>query len=469
MFISTINLIGADVMHNSSKAKLTSGNVSRQLINLSLPMIVGMLGMITFNLIDTFFIGQLGAEQLAAMSFTFPVVLVIQSISGGVALGSSSIISKLVGAEDHDQVSKFCTASLILGFTINILLTTIGLATIKPFFSILGAKDEILTYINEYMTIWYLGMIMIVIPQIGNNIIRAVGDTKTPSIIMVTAAVSNAILDPLLIFGIGPLPSLGIQGAALATVISRTLTLLVAVYVILYREKLITSIKISFNELIDSWKRILYIGVPNALIQMALPIGAGIITRLLSTYGSKAVAGFGVATKIEAFALAFIGALAIVIGPFVGQNIGARRFDRVSKGYKTAEIFSLVIGVIIALIFGIFSKSIASVFSKDLEVVNTIALYIRIVPVAYAFQGVLRIGSSVLNVLNKPVHSSALIFIQIFVLYIPLAVQGARLFKIPGIFGALSLSYLISGVLAHFQTRHQLMKYTDKIQEEIIL
>lgn len=454
-------------MQKTRKAKLTKGNVSKHLINLSLPMIVGMLGMITFNLIDTFFIGQLGAEQLAAMSFTFPVVLVIHSIAAGVALGSSSIISKLVGEGDHYQISKLSTASLILGFVVNILLTSIGLFTIKPLFSFLGAKGNILIYINEYMTVWYLGMTMLVIPQIGNNIIRALGDTKIPSLIMAFAAITNAILDPLLIFGIGPFPNLGIQGAAIATVISRTLTFIIALYILKYRERLITLEKIAFSSLIDSWKRILYIGVPNALIQMALPMGAGIITRLLSTYGTKAVASFGVATKIESFALAFTGALAIVIGPFIGQNLGARKFDRVTKGFRTIEMFSLATGIVLALILGIFSRPIAAIFSKDLEVINTIVLYIRIVPIAYAFQGILRIGSTILNVLNKPFYSSTLIVIQIFVLYVPLAILGSKLFGITGIFGALSLSYLVSGTLAHFETKRQFIKYKNKLHEKM--
>lgn len=453
-------------MEKTSKAKLTKGNVSKQLINLALPMLIGMLGMITFNLVDTFFIGQLGAEQLSAMSFTFPVVLVIHSISAGVALGSSAIISRLVGEGDHYQITRLSTASLILGFVVNVILASIGLFTIKPLFSLLGAKGNTLVYIKEYMTVWYWGMFVLVIPQIGNNIIRALGDTKTPSFIMAVAAITNVILDPLLIFGIGPFPNLGIQGAAVATVISRALTFIAALYVLKYREGLLTFQKIAFSKLIDLWKKILYIGVPNALIQMALPIGAGIITRLLSTYGTKVVAGFGVATKIEAFALAFTGSLAIVTGPFIGQNLGAKKFDRVTKGHKTVEIFSLVTGVVLASILGIFSKPIAAVFNKDPEVINTIAIYIRIVPIAYAFQGVLRIGSIILNVLNKPFHSSILIIIQIFVLYVPLAILGSKLFGIIGIFGALSLSYFISGTLAHFETKRQLVKFKNKLQEE---
>jgi putative MATE family efflux protein len=363
----------------------------------------------------------------------------------------------------------FSKASLILGFMLNILLTFLGLLTIKPLFTLLGATGNTLLYINQYMTVWYVGMIALVIPQIGNNIIRALGDTKTPSLIMAIAAITNAILDPLMIFGIGPFPALGIQGAAMATVASRGLTFIVALYVLTHRENLINISKITLRELTDIWKKILYIGIPNALIQMALPIGAGIITRLLSVYGIKVVASFGVATKIESFALAFTGALAIVAGPFTGQNLGAQKFDRVMEGHKVAEIFSLIVGVTMAVILGVWARPIASIFSKDSEVINTIVLYIRIVPMAYAFQGILRIGSTILNVLNKPFHSSGLILIQIFALYIPLAILGSRTFGVAGIFGALTLSYLLSGIMAHFEAKRQFIKYTNQIEDHLTL
>lgn len=456
-------------MQKTRTASLTNGRISKQLINMALPMIIGMLGMITFNLIDTFFIGRLGAEQLAAMSFTFPVVLVIHSIAAGVALGSSAIISKLIGEGNHHKIVSYSKASLMLGTLINLFLTIIGLVSIKTIFISLGATDKILLYINDYMTVWFLGMIVLVIPQIGNNIIRAMGDTKTPSLIMALAAITNAILDPLMIFGIGPFPALGIQGAAIATVISRTLTFIAALYVLIFREKLIDLERIPFKTLIIAWKKILYIGVPNALIQMALPIGAAIITRLLSTYGSNVVASFGVATKIESFALAFTGALAIISGPFTGQNLGAKKFDRVEKGHKIVELYALIIGVMTAILLALFARPIASIFTHNQEVIDHITLYLRIVPIAYAFQGSLRIGSTILNVLNKPFHASALVMSQIFLLYIPMAILGSKLYGVAGIFGALSISYIIAGIGAHFETTRQFKRYKQEVIENMPL
>lgn len=448
-------------MEKSNTAKLTEGNVAKLLLNLAIPTILSMLGMVIFNLVDTFYVGQLGNEELAAMSFTSPIVLVVNSLSVGIALGTSVLISKSIGKGNNDEVVRLSTNSLFLGLTVNIILVIIGLFTIDPLFTFLGAEGNILNYIKEYMTIWYLGMIMVVIPQIGNNIIRALGDAKSSGIIITVSALTNVILDPLLIFGIGPFPRLEIRGAAIATIISRTITLMATVYILNFRENLISIKTITLRKMINSWKSILYIGVPNSLTQMASPIGMGIVTKLLSTYGSKTVAGYGVACKIESLLLAIIGSLSIIIGPFVGQNLGARKYNRVTEGHKTSEIFSLTGGIALALILGVFARPIASIFTKDIQVIDTLVIYIRIVPISYTLQGILKIGTTILNVLNKPFHSSALILIQTFVLYIPMAILGAKVFGIIGIFGALSFSYFALGILAHFEVKHQIKKYID--------
>jgi putative MATE family efflux protein len=455
-------------MKKSSKMNLTEGNIARQLMDLALPTIFSMLGMVIFNLVDTFYVGRLGAEQLAAMSFTSPVVLIVNCLSVGVALGTSVLVSKAVGKGKNDEVVRLSTDSLVLGLSINIILVVIGLFTIDPLFTFLGAEERILGYVKEYMTIWYLGMVMVVIPQIGNNIIRALGDTKSSGIIITFSAITNIILDPLLIFGIGPFPALGIRGAAIATVISRTLTLIATLYILIARENLISVKTLTIKKLVTSWKSILYIGIPNSLTQMASPIGMGIVTKLLADYGSKVVAGYGVACKLESLALAIIGSLSIIIGPFTGQNIGAKKFKRVIQGQKLSELFSLVAGLALALLLGFFARPIARVFNKDAQVIDTIVIYLRVVPIAYMLQGILKIGTTILNVLNKPFLSSALILIQTFVLYIPLALVGSKFFGVIGIFCALSLSYFASGSLTHFVSKRQTQKYKEKSLKETV-
>lgn len=159
---------------------LTEGNIKKQLFNLTWPMLFGMLGMVIFNLVDTYFVGKLGVQQLAAMSFSYPVIMFINSLSQGIGIGTSSLISRNIIATNRQEVKMMASRALLLGFIVVVIFVILGLFTIRPIFSSLGAKPEILNYISDYMNIWYLGVPFVVIPMIGNNIVRATGDTFSP-------------------------------------------------------------------------------------------------------------------------------------------------------------------------------------------------------------------------------------------------------------------------------------------------
>jgi len=443
---------------NNTRAKLIDGPIGKLLIKLTAPMIVGMLGMVAFNLVDTFFVGKLGVTQLAALSFTFPVILVVNSIALGVGMGASAIISRAIGEGDTYKVRRITTDGLMLAIVLVFIFVIIGLSTIDPLFKLLGATPQVLPYIKQYMGIWYFGMFFVLIPMVGNNAIRATGDTKTPSAIMVVAVIMNFIMDPMLIFGLGPFPALGIRGAAISTVIARFSASVAATWVLVRRDRMVTFERTPLREIFASWKAILFIGVPIAGARMILPISFGLMTRLISAYGPKAVAGFGVASRIEFFALAVIRALSSVFGPFIGQNLGAKLFDRVKRGLQLAELFSLVWGFGSFIILFIFAKPIAGIFSKDPVVIETIIKYLSIVPLGYGLQGVLLLCNVSLNVLQKPFHAAGLVTIQMFVLYIPLAYLGSHILQIQGAFIGITIAYCIAGVWAHFFTVNHIKK-----------
>jgi MATE family, multidrug efflux pump len=443
---------------NNSAAKLIEGPVGKTLVNLTIPMVFGMVGLIIFNLTDTYFVGKLGANELAALSFTFPVIFIINSIALGLGIGASVVISRAIGEGDQNKVRRLTTDSLLLSISIVIIFVLFGLATIKPLFTILGASSEIIVLINQYMVIWYIGMPFVVVPMVGNNAIRATGDTKTPSIIMMTAATMNIIMDPLLIFGIGPFPAMGIEGAALATVIARFTTFLVALYVLGFREKMLSFRSLSFQKVLASWQAVLYIGAPIAASRMIIPFSAGIITRILSGFGNNVVAGFGVASRIEFFALAAINSLSAVFGPFIGQNLGAKKSARIHLSIKLSTRFAVIWGVFLFIILYITAPFIAGIFSKDAEVIQTIVTFLRIVPFAYGLSGIFLLSSTVLNVLRKPYHSAGLIAIQMFLFYIPLAYLGAKLLAVKGVFLATAIAYILGGIFAYFVMTKQIKK-----------
>ena len=446
-------------MSKSKKVKLTEGKVSEIIVKLTLPMVFGMLGMVIFNLVDTYYVGKLGTRELAALTFTFPVILIISSFILGIGIGTSSVISRAIGEGNTHKVRRLGTDSLLLALLTAVLLVFIGSLTIAPLFTLLGATPDLLEDIRAYMQIWYFGTIFVVIPMVGNNIIRALGDTKTPGIVMMVSAILNLILDPILIFGFGPIPRMGIAGAAIATVMARALTLSVALYVLIIREKVILFKRFKVIELLHSWRDILYVGLPNALTKMIVPIAMGILTGIISTYGIKSVAAYGVATRLEFFTLALINALASIMGPFVGQNTGARRYDRVLEGIKFSEKFSMGYAIVIYIVLAIFAAPIARIFNSDSEVIRHTAMYLRIVPIAYGFQGIFLIASTSYNALNQPLHASMLTGVQIGLL-LPLAYVGSHLFGLPGIFFSVSIAYILAGIFSHFAIKRNVYALT---------
>ncbi len=427
---------------------LTEGNIKKQLFNLAWPMLFGMMGMVIFNLVDTYFVGKLGVRQLAAMSFGFPIIMFINSLSQGIGIGTSSLISRNIIASDRQNVRMMASRALFLGFIVVVTFVIVGILTIEPVFKALGAKEDTLKYISDYMSIWYLGVPFVVFPMIGNNIVRATGDTFTPGMVMVASAVVNIILDPLLIFGIGPFPEMGIRGAALATVIARSSSFVVILFILIRREKLLTYKIGKVKEILKTWGDVIYIAGPAALGMLITPISLGIITRIVAGFGKEAVAAFGVASRVEMFALMVIASLGSVLIIFIGQNISKLKFERIHKALNYSFGFSIMWGIIMYLILVVFGRSIAGIFSSDITVIDIATKYFLIVGASYGFQGMVMLSTASFNGINKPYPSTLFSLIRMMVLYVPLAWLGSRIFGINGVFWAGLIANICVGILS---------------------
>ena len=442
-------------MQPTMKASLVDVPIRPTLTRMTLQMMVGIMGMIAFNLVDTFFIGKLGTRELAAISFTFPVVMVIGGLSMGLSVGASSVISRAIGQGDQFTVQRLTTDILALAVLLVTGLVLVGLFTMGPVFRALGASEEVIPLIREYMLIWYPGMVFVVVPMVGNSAIRATGDAKWPSLIMMVAFGVNAILDPVLIFGLGPFPRLELAGAAIATVIARGSSLLLSLW-LLHRLHMISFKPRPVRLLIDSWTRLLYVGGPNAATHVIVPLGAGLITRLVAGYGEASVAGFGVATRVDMLALAPLMALGAVLGPFVGQNWGAARLDRVRAAARDAQAFALLWGLFTLTMLFFLGRSVAGLFNDDPTVMDVADHYLSIVPLGYGLMGVLMLSNTCLNALNRPLHAATLTMTQILLLYVPLAHLGERLIGLTGIFSAAVAASAVAGIAAYLWLRRVL-------------
>lgn len=449
---------------------LTTGSIRSHLIKLSIPMFWGMLTVVALNLTDTYFVAQLGTKQLAAMSFIFPVFATLAGLAMGLGNGAGAVIARAIGEGDRYKIKRLITDTLALSALISIVLTLAGLITTKPLFKALGAETELLPLIEDYMIVWYLGLISLIVPMIASSIIRAANNPQFPALVMTVATVVNIVLDPLLIFGWAGFPRWEVQGAALATVISQ-ITSLVAVFLFLhYREKVIIFNPPKIREVRESWQEVLHIGIPAAATNAISPIAIAIITSMVATYGAEAVAGFGIASRIESLALIAFTALSASVTPLVGQNWGAGKFKRVSESFYWSTIFCLIWGILAALVLGLGSSNLAAIFDRNPEVISIAVTYLIIVPISYAAAGVVQMSGSTFNALGKPLPSVVMNLLQMFVLYLPLAYVGSQLWDINGIFIGVSLSNLAIGLGAFCWNQkalknlaHQFIKSTDRL------
>jgi putative MATE family efflux protein len=430
---------------------MLEGPIGKTLIRLALPMVFGMAAIILFNVIDTFYVGRLGATELAAMSFTFPVVYMLTHLTVGLGIGVTSVIARAIGEGDPERVRRLTTDGLILANTVVIVLAIAGLASAGPLFRALGADDELLPLIRSYMLWLYGGVGFLVIPIVGNSAIRATGDTRTPAVIMAVAGLVNIALDPLLIFGIGPFPRLELQGAAIATVISWAVTFVAALYFLHKRLNMIDWALPRLKQMWESWKAILFVGVPAAATQVIVPVAAGVITRIVSKFGPEAVAAFGVGTRIEALALIGFFSIGAALSPFAGQNYGARNCERLDGAMSFSAKASVVFGVVMYAVLALLARPLASVFNSEPAVIDTIVNYLYIMPIGYMFHGYALLIVSTFNAVNRPITSVWLNIFRVFVLGVPLAYAGSRLFGVNGVFAGVVIANVVIGI-ASFAT-----------------
>ena len=428
--------------------KLTVGPVSGSILSMMLPMALGILVMIGNGLVDAYFIGQLGYAQLAAVSYAFPVWFVAAGIVMGLGTGTSSVLSRFIGAGDTKSVKQIATHSMILAVFAGAVVTAIGLLSIESLFGLLGANEETMPFVKSYMTIYYWGSLFLGIPFIGNSILRANGDAKTPSLLVAFSAIVNAVLDPILIFGWFGFPEMGVAGAALASVISTVAFLLASLWVLIFRDNLLTSIGHGLSSMISSWKQVLHVGLPAIASNLIAPVSSAFVTALVSTYGQEAVAAYGLAGRIEALVIVLLMALGGATAPYVGQNYGAKKFDRLVDGFKFSARFALFYAIFCIILLYFISSTILGVFTDNEDVIRLAMIQLMICPWGYGFLGIASICNGSFNAFGRPLPAMTISISRTLVIFVPLAYALAYYLGFQGIHIAQVLANVFAGCVA---------------------
>jgi len=423
-------------------------------------MIMGFLAMTLGSLVEIFYIGMVGKEELAAIAFSFPISMGLNAMTRGIGVGASSLIARHMGEGARDKAAVITTHGYILIISFTLILLLLGQLYADRLFMIMGAEGEVLALVTGYAHIWLYGFPMMGLAMVSNGLTRSMGSVRFAGYIMTVGPVVQVCLGPFLIFGWLGLPALGLEGAAWAFLVSSTCQVMVAAYWFFIKERLFRGHLQGFGQ---STFNILHVGVPAAATNLIQPLSAGVVTWLLAGYGLTVVAGFGVASRIESVVAMVVVGISTSIVPIVGQNWGARQIDRVREAIRTCYFAGMIWSGIAATIMWIGAPYFVSVINDDPALVDVAVTFLYIVPISIGFMGLINVSTHSFNALRKPAPALILSTARLLVVYIPIAFIASHYFGYIGVFVATALANVIVGISAVIWNRLVMAKEWDRM------
>lgn len=429
---------------------ITKGPILSSLVKLSLPIMIGQLIQTFYNLVDTLWVGRLGSEAVAAISISFPIIHLIISLGVGLTIAGTALIAQNKGAGKDETIDRIL--GQLIGFigVLSVILSIIGFIFSEQFIIWMGAEPQIIADATGYLRIIFSGMSFMFIFFIFSAALRGIGDTITPMIMTIFSVILNIILDPLLIFGIGPFPKMGVEGAALATVIARAL---IAVYglVILISGKKNLRFKLKYLKPdFKIVKKVFLIGVPSSVQQSMLSFSQILMTSIVAAFGTSTLAGYGIGNRIISLPAMLIMGLSTATTTMIGQNIGAgekKRSEEISR-ISLLLTFGLLTGL--GIIVFASPNQLVAIFNKEAEVLLYGASYLRINALFFGLMGVRMVINGVFRGAGKTTTTMILSTITFIVLRIPLAYVFSNLlaFNQVGIWWGIAISDAVGMVIS---------------------
>ena len=434
----------------SETAKLTRGSIRGHLVTQTLPMIVGVAAIMSVGLIDAYFIGQLGRDELAAVSFIFPITIALASLGVGVMVGINSVISRALGEGDLERAEQRANFGVIFAVGIGVVMGLALFVLLDPLFRLMQASDALMPLITAYMQPFALGLPVLLLQMGVNGVLRGQGEARLVSLVSITYAVVNWALDPVLITGAFGFGGFGVSGAAYATIVGYGVAALMALFFIARTRLAINPAKIRGCDLAASSKAIMRVAGPAAFSNAINPIGLSVLTALLASQGEAAVAGFGAAGRLQSFAVVPLLALSGSIGAIIGQNWGANRADRARRAMYWAGLFCLGYGIATAIVLFLFGDWFAKFFTEDAAVIEEFSRYLAISVWGYAGFGLLIVGNGALNAVDRAPFALAQSAARVFLVMLPIGWLLRASWGADAVYAAELLANLAGGALAAF-------------------
>ncbi|WP_323750445.1 MATE family efflux transporter [Marinobacter sp.] len=422
---------------------LQNASLGRQLYHMTWPMLFGVLSLMTFQLTDSAFVGQLGRDPLAALGFTVPMQQLVSGMYVGLGIATTAIISRTLGQGDNQRAQRLGGLVIAIGAALALILCISVWLLQTLILDLLGADDTLRPVIREYWAPWLTSAWVGAMVYFSYSISRANGDTRLPGYMMIATSLLNIALDALYIFVFG----WGLPGAAWATITAFSIGGLVMYPMLLKRQWL--RFDLLQLQLLKATKQLGGIMAPAMVSQLMPPLAAILATALVAGFGSAAVAAWGLGTRLEFFSIVVVLALTMSMPPMVGRLLGAGEIDQIRKLVRIAVRFIIGWQLFIGLVWLGASGVVSTLFSSDANVQEVLVSYLLRVPLSYSGLGVCILMVSINNALGMSMRALLISVLRLFACYLPLLWLGSQIGGLPGLMTGALIGNLLAGIMAY--------------------
>ncbi|MDR2577457.1 MAG: MATE family efflux transporter [Chitinispirillales bacterium] len=432
-------------MAKSLGKNLTEGSIPRHLLSLAVPMLLSNLIATGYSIVDAIWVGRfVGRDALGAVAASAPVVFIFVGVAAGATMATTVLVSQFYGARNFEMAGKVINVSFALSIILSIISTVGGILAAGGILRALGTPPEVFPYAVPYLKITFLSFPVQYMIFLVTSILRGVGDTKTPLYFMMVGFVINAILDPLMIIGIGPFPTMGLNGAAWATVISSSVALALGVAYLRRKGGALVA-GINFRRLdFRVAKLIIKIGLPSMIQQSSIAFGMAAVTFFVNSFGAVAIAAFGAAGRIDAVIFLPAQSIGLAVAAISGQNIGAGRYDRIHGIFKWGLLMTLSISLFFSILFLTIPGVLLAPFTTDPDVIAIGSGCLRILGPSITFLAVMLVSNGVINGAGHTLTTLIFTLIAVWGLRIPgAAILSRGSMGITGIWVSYAIAFCV--------------------------
>jgi len=433
--------------NNIKENRLGTEPILPLLIKLSIPSIVSMTIQALYNVVDSIYVGHYSKLGLSALSLAFPLQIILIAIAVGTGVGTSSLISRLLGQGKDKKASNAAEHVLLLSLFYGLIIGVVGAFFSEDLISLFTDDVALIDLTSQYIRVIFMGSVFLYVPMLSNDILRGEGNTFVPMIAMLIGSIINVILDPFLIFGIGFFPELGVAGAAYATVFSRMVSGAYIVYKVLNNDGELQLNLRKFTFKFAIIKEIYIVGLPAIIMQSLASIMIGGLNIIVGGYSTDALAVVGIYFKLQNFVFMPVFGLNQGFMPIVGYNYGHNNPKRMKEAIKYGILTGFVFTTFGFIIFQLIPNSLINLFNSDPQLIEVGVRALRTISFSFPMAGIIIVGSTSFQAIGRGFISMAISFLRQLIVLLPLAYIFSKISGLETVWFAFPISEIIAFIL----------------------